>query len=171
MMASYWNYLIISAAVTLCAVLTYLVLRWRKAQRAFRAMIFVATACLAAGVLIGVWSMHVLDAWTHSAGTSAASSPDSATRAPEASSLPRTPAAETGPSVSPASSAGAPTERTSIIIGSYIGQALSQKYAKDTTSGRIEQWPQVDQGCKLGNYDRASAFCQAAELAVHNGRA
>jgi hypothetical protein len=165
-MTSYWSYLIISAAVILCAVLIYLLLRWRNARRAFTAMSLVATACLAAGVLIGIWSMHAIDAWMHAAGTSAASNPEGATRAPEASSLPRTPARETTPSVSPASSAASPDGK-SVIVGSYVGQALAQKYAKDATTGRIEEWPQVDQGCRLGNYDRTSAFCRAAELAVH----
>lgn len=165
-MASYWNYLIIAAVVILSAVLIYLLLRWRKAQRAFRAMSFVGTMCLAAGLLIGVWGMHAFHAWMRTAGTGAASSPESAKRAPEASSLPRTPAAETTRGVSPASSA-APPDRTSTVIGSYVGQALAQGYARVTTTGRTEQWPQVDQGCRLGNYERTSMLCRAAALAVH----
>ena len=41
---SYWHFLIISAAVIVSAVLLYLVLGWRKDQRAFMTMCVVAIA-------------------------------------------------------------------------------------------------------------------------------
>ena len=31
---------------------------------------------------------------------------------------------------------------------------------------KTQEWPQVEQGCRLGNYQRTSARCRAAELAV-----
>src|SRR5437660_455295 len=58
---SYWQLLPISAVVIVFAVLLYLVLHWRKARRAFRVMSVVAMANLAAGTLLGLWSMHMLD--------------------------------------------------------------------------------------------------------------
>ena len=158
---SYWHFLIISAAVIVSAVLFYLVQVWRKAQRAFRAMCVVAIASLAAGVLIGVWSIHTLDPWMRIAG----SAPDVVTRAPEGSSEPRTPAGESSPNVSSAASAPA-ADRTSVIIGSYVGQALAQGHMEGEITEKPEEWPQVEQGCRLGNYQRTSARCRAAELAV-----
>lgn len=166
MMASYWNYIIISAAVIVLAVLLYLVLRWRKAQRAFRAMSLVATASLAAGVLIGVWSMHMLDAWMSTAGTNGGSSTSGGTSTRAISPGSGTPAAEVTPIGSGAASGAAP-DRTSTVIEGYVGQALAQGYVKATATGRTEQWPQVDQGCRFGNYDRTSTLCRAAALAVH----
>jgi hypothetical protein len=162
---SYWHFLIISAAVIVSAVLFYLVQVWRKAQRAFRAMCVVAIASLAAGVLIGVWSIHTLDVWVRIAGRNAASSPDVVRRAPEGSSWPHTPVGESSPSVSSAASAAA-ADRTNVIIGSYVGQALAQGHMEGEITEKTEEWPQVEQGCRLGNYQRTSARCRAAELAV-----
>jgi hypothetical protein len=162
---SYWHFLIISAALIVSAVVLYLVLGWPKAQRAFRAICLVATASLAAGVLIGVWSIHTIDAWMRIAGRNAGSASDVARRAPERSSWPHTPAGESSQSVSSAASAAA-ADRTSVIIGSYVGQALAQGHMEGEITEKTEEWPQVEQGCRLGNYQRTSARCLAAELAV-----
>jgi hypothetical protein len=78
----------------------------------------------------------------------------------------RTPIPEVTPAVSGITPAVAP-DRISTILGSYVGQALAQRYAKNTSAGSIEAWPQVEQGCRLGNYERTSALCRAAALAVH----
>ena len=162
---SYWHFLIISAAVIVSGVLLYLVLEWRRAQRAFWAMCVVAIASLAAGALIGVWSIRTLDAWMRIAGRNAGSAPDVVRRTPEGGSGPHTPARESSPSVSSAASAAA-EDRTSVIIGSYVGQALAQGHMEGEITEKTEEWPQVEQGCRLGNYQRTSARCRAAELAV-----
>jgi hypothetical protein len=162
---SYWHYLIISAAVIVSAVLLHLVLDWRKDQRAFRTTCVVAIASLAAGVLIGVWSIHTFDSWMRLAGRNAESTPDVVRRAPEGSSVPHTLAGRSSPSVSSAASA-AVEDRTSVIIGSYVGQALAQGHMEGEITEKTEEWPQVEQGCRLGNYQRTSARCRAAELAV-----
>jgi hypothetical protein len=124
-------------------------------------MCVVAIASLAAGVLIGVWSIHTLDAWMRIGGRA----PDVVRRAREASSGPHTPAGESSPSVSSPASAAA-EDRTSVIIGSYVGQALAQGHMEGEITEKTEEWPQVEQGCRLGNYQRTSARCRAAQLAV-----
>ena len=162
---SYWHFLIIFAGVIVSWVLLYLVLERRKAQRAFRAMCVVAIASLAAGVLIGIWSIHTLDAWMRIAGGNPGSTPEVRRRAVDGSSRPHAPAGKNSPSVSSAASAAA-EDRTSVIIGSYVGQALAQGHMEGEITEKTEEWPQVEQGCRLGNYQRTSARCRAAELAV-----
>ena len=126
-------------------------------------MCLVAIASLAAGVLIGVWSIHTLDVWVRIAGRNAASSPDVVRRAPEESSWPHTPG-DSSP------------ERFVRGIGS-CGRSHERNYRKLRRAGvrtgtyggrdpeKTEEWPQVEQGCRLGNYQRTSR-CRAAELAV-----
>jgi hypothetical protein len=141
---SYWYLLPISATLMVLGVLLYLLLRWRKARRAFRAMVVVAIANVAAGVLLGLWSMHMVDSWTGSPAGSAPSAP-------------------------PSASAGATAETNPLgpIVASYVGQALAQERLAKITDEEIETWPQIDQGCRLGNYERSSALCRASVLVVH----
>lgn len=164
---SYWHFLVISGAVIASAVVLYLLLRWRKAQPAFLAMCVVALASLAAGMLIGAGalSIHTLDAPMRIAGKDARSAPDVATRALAPSRAPRTSTAESSPGASSAASAAA-ADGTNVIIASYVGQALAQGHMEGEITEQSKEWPQVEQGCRLGNYQRASARCRAAELAV-----
>jgi hypothetical protein len=46
----------IAAAILLCGTLIYIAVRWRKAPSAFRAMNWIATASLVAGLFLGAWS-------------------------------------------------------------------------------------------------------------------
>jgi hypothetical protein len=55
---------------------------------------------------------------------------------------------------------------TVVFAGSYVGQALAQGHMEGEITEKTEEWPQVEQGCRLGNYQRTSVRCRAAELAV-----
>jgi hypothetical protein len=147
--------------VIVFAVLLYLELRWRKAPRAFKAVSRVAIASLAAGALLGVWSLHLLDAWTSTDPGDGGSTPRTIASASPTSSPSRSPIPVT-PTGSGTTSSVAPSP----ILASYVGEALAQRRAKNTSAGSTEAWQQVDQGCRLGNYDRASILCRAATLAV-----
>lgn len=160
---SLWLSLLILGAAILFAVLLYLELRWRKARRAFKSMSRVAVASIAAGALLGVWSMHLLDAWTSTGIDDARRKPGASASVSPTISPSRAAAVEVTPIVSSAAPAVAPRP----IFASYVGEALAQRRAKNLSGGRTEAWQQVDQGCRLGNYDRTSALCRAATLAVH----
>jgi hypothetical protein len=54
-------------------------------------------------------------------------------------------------------------------VSAGFWQAMwGRRWRRDTQKiRRLEAWPQVDQGCRLGNYESTSALCRAATLAVH----
>jgi len=110
--------------------------------------------------------MHMLDAWTSTGTGDAGGTPGTGASVSPTSSPSRIPIPEVTPIVSDTAPAVAP-DRVSGILASYVGQALAQGYAKNTSAGGTEAWPQVDQGCRLGNYEPTSALCRAATLAVH----
>jgi hypothetical protein len=137
-MMSFWLLLLILGAVILFAVLLYLELRWRKAPRAFKAMSGVAIASLAAGTLLGVWSVHLLDAWTSTGTGDAGRTPGSGASVTPTSSPSRAPIPEVTPIVSSTAPAVTPErDRVSRILASYVGQALAQGYAKNTSAGSV----------------------------------
>lgn len=162
---SYWHLLIILATAVVLAVALYVPLRWAKAPRVLKAMGFVATASLVAGVLVGFWSMHMLDTWKGSEVREAESTPAIRSDAPAASHASRVPVPAATPVVAGATPAAAPTAASG-ILASYIGQALAHGYVKNAAAGGVERWPKAFQGCRLGNYEATSAFCRAAALAV-----
>jgi hypothetical protein len=162
---SYWHYLLISGAVIVFAILLYLILRWRKAPRAFKVMNLVSAASLAAGVLLGIWGMHMIDIWMNTGARGMESTPSTGSSASATSSSPGTPTPEVTPIGTGTTPILAP-DHVGTILASYVGQALSRGYAKITSTGGTEAWPQVDQGCRLGNYEPTSALCRAAALAA-----
>jgi hypothetical protein len=166
---SFWLFLLILGAVILFAVLLYLELRWRKAPRAFKAMSRVAIASLAAGALLGVWSLHLLDAWT-SADAGDGSTPRTIASASPTSSPSRNPIP-----VTPTGSGTSPSVAPSPILASYVGEALAQRRAKNVgrehggmAAGRprlsagelrssFRTLPSRDAGCgRLGQYTHRS---------------
>jgi len=108
--------------------------------------------------------MHMLDTWWRPDAEDAGSAPVAAATAIPPSD--RAPVPELTPADSGTTPIVAP-DRSSAILASYVGQALAQGYAKNTSAGSTEAWPEVDQGCRLGNYEPTSALCRAAMLAVH----
>ena len=163
---SYWNLLIIAGGVIVFSILLYLPLRWRKARRAFNAIRVVAITSFAAGVLIGIWSLHIFGVWMGTGGGDERSGPDRGTGASAAISTTLAPAAEVTP---PSASAATTTETNPLgpILASYVGQALAQKRGPGRPAGWMETWSDVDQGCRLGNYEKSAALCRAAVLVVH----
>jgi len=162
---SYWHFLVISSALIVTAILLYLVVRWRKARRAFRAMSLIATASLTAGVLLGFWGLHMLNAWMSTAERHPESATGGGTSVRSIVPGPRTPTADNAPTGSGAASPVAPDSASS-ILAAYVAQALAQRYVTQTPGGSLETWPQINQGCRLGNYQPRSALCRAAALAA-----
>jgi hypothetical protein len=163
---SYWHCLAISAAVIITAIFLYLVMRWRKARTAFRAMSLVATASLMAGVLLGFWGMHTLNAWMRTDKEHTESAPAGSTNVRSTVPGPRTPTADSAPRGSGAASPIA-LDSASSILAAYVAQALAQRYFTQTPGGSLETWPQINQGCRLGNHEPRSALCRAAALAAN----
>ncbi len=161
-----WHFAGIAAGFIVFATLVYAIARWRKAPTAFKAIIWVAAANLVAGLLIGVWTVRMLDRWTGAHVSEPVKASRGASTAPSAAGAPPAVA----PAGAPTISGGAPlsaSERAAPILSAYVGQALAQRWAKGEELSSLEAWPQVDQGCHLGNYQPASALCKAAALAVH----
>jgi hypothetical protein len=162
---SYWSFPVIAAGAILSVTLVYITVRWRKAPTAFKAMNCIGLGSLAAGLLLGVWGAHVFNAWTRSeAAPSSDVSRDDST--PPGSSEPAS-AIPSGTPVVSSSARATSAEHVSALIGAYVGQALAQRYARGAPLANSEAWPEVDQGCRLGNYEATSALCRAATLAVH----
>ncbi len=163
---SYWSFPVISAGAILCVTLIYITVRWRKAPTAFKAMNCIGLASLAAGVLLGVWGVHVFNAWTRSEAARSASISRGESSTPPRSSEPASAIPSGTPAVS-SSVRAVPAEHASALIGAYVGQALAQRRAEGFPLANPEAWPEVDQGCRLGNYETTSKLCRAATLAVH----
>lgn len=163
---NYWQLLPISAVVIVFAVLLYLVTRWRKARRVFRVMGVVAIANLAAGLLLGLWSMRMLDTRMRTRVENSEGAPGSSASVSPPSPASRALVSGVTPGASDAKLEIA-SGRISTVLGSYVGQALAQRYAFNAAGGTMETWPQADQGCRLGNYEPTSVLCRAATLAVH----
>lgn len=163
---SYWSFPVISAGAILCLTLIYITVRWRKAPTAFKAMNCIWLASLAAGMLLGVWGMHMFDAWTRSEAVRSADVPRGESSTPPGSSEPAS-AIPSGTPVLSSSERAEPAEHVSAFTGAYVGQALAQRRAEGVPLANSEAWPAVAQGCRLGNYDMTSALCHAATLAVH----
>lgn len=139
----------IAAGFIVFMTLIYAIARWWKAPAAFKAIVWVGAANLAAGALIGFWTVRVFDS-----------------HAPSVAGAP----SAIFPGGVPSGSSGvppSPSKRAVPILNAYVGQALAQGWAKDPGLSSMERWPQVDEGCRLCNYQRASPLCKAAALAVH----
>lgn len=162
---NYWHLVIITAAAILFAILLYVAWRWRKAPKVFKAMHFVMAASLAAGVLLGFWSLHMLDTRIGSAAGEAKSTAGAGAGARGATPKPRGAA----PAVSPARSKAAratPAPAGGGIPASYVAQALLETDSSLVGPVGSGGWPKVSEGCQLGNYTRGSRLCRAARLAV-----
>lgn len=151
----YWQIPAFAAAILILGTIGYVVARWRKAPHAFKAIMRVAVISFTAGALLGVSGLHFWRRWTVNERFAPIAYPK-----PTPANTRATPTRLTS---APHVSAG----ETSSILASYVGEALAQSDAKDRALGRFESWLQLDQGCRLGNYDRAGILCQAASLATH----
>jgi len=61
---SLWTAPALIAALLVLGVAIYLLVRWRRAPTAFRAMVTVAGICFVAGLLAGLWSFHPISTGT-----------------------------------------------------------------------------------------------------------
>ena len=158
-------FFIVSAGAIIFVVGLYIVLRWRKAPTAFRAMSYVAVASFAAGVLLGLSSMQMLGAWMRSGTGESASTPAIRTGAPAPSPALRVPAREGTLAAARSTHVGA-AGPASGILASYVGPALRWSDLNVKGPNGWESWDNVDKGCQLGNYTPTSALCRAARLAA-----
>lgn len=184
---SHWHFVIIPAGAILVAVLLYVALRWRKAPKVFKAMYFVMIASLVAGGLAGVWGVKMLDTWTGSAATGAASTPGVRAGAPGATPKPRVAAPAVSPALRVGARATSPAPRVAVpratssaaratptaapgtgggIPVSYVAQALIGSTGMGMLPGGLMGWDDVDRDCHLGYFQATSAACRAAALAM-----
>lgn len=145
--------------------LIYAIVRWRKAPAAFRAIVWIAAANLVAGALIGFWTAHLLGAWSASDASRSVRTPGGERTLPSSAGTPTAVAPRGTPTIS---GRGRPSSsvHTAAIVSAYVGQALAQRWAKGPELSSLETWPQVAEGCRLGNYQSASTICKAATLAT-----
>jgi hypothetical protein len=121
-----WHVPAITAGFIVFVTLIYAIARWRKAPAAFKAIVWVAAANLAAGALIGFWTARVLDRSTDTdAGRRVTVSGDASTAPPVGGA-----STAIAPRGAPTISGGAPlspSERGTPILSAYVGQALAQR--------------------------------------------
>ncbi len=163
---SYWHFLIIAAAAILCSMVAYIAIHWRKAPVAFRAMNLVAMSGLAAGLLAGIWSLHVFT------GAPAVESGAAGSAVPPAGVKPSATSYSAGSIATPDVGLSTPALATTACSpGAVSTREVAHALLVAHLNGSFLQRTPLDnydaKECAKSDPEGASARCRAAFLGRH----